>query len=49
MRYLSCPDRKGHDQRYAIDTTRLKAQFPDIACTDFDTALGKTIDFYLQR
>lgn len=40
-------DRKGHDQRYAIDTRRLKSNFPDIGNLDFDTALGKTVDFYL--
>lgn len=42
-------DRKGHDRRYAIDTTRLKTHFPEVPKVDFDRALGTTVDFYLQR
>ena len=40
-------DRKGHDRRYAIDTTNLKLQFPKIVETDFFEALSETINFYL--
>ena len=40
-------DRKGHDQRYAIDTTTLKKQFPKVDVIDFEYALGKTVEFYL--
>ena len=42
-------DRKGHDQRYAVNTARLKAKFPNIASIDFDASLGQTVDFYLRR
>ena len=40
-------DRKGHDCRYAIDNSRLKSQFPDVKAIAFETALQKTVDFYL--
>ena len=40
-------DRKGHDQRYAIDTTTLKKQFPEVDVIDFEYALGRTVEFYL--
>ena len=40
-------DRKGHDRRYAIDTSRLRSQFPDVGGLGFDTALQQTVDFYL--
>ena len=42
------PDRKGHDRRYAIDTSYLKSQFPSIIYTDFDKALCETMEFYFE-
>lgn len=45
--YEFVTDRKGHDRRYAIDTTRLKSQFPKVPSVNFDTALGETVDFYV--
>jgi len=41
-------DRKGHDRRYAIDTTALKSRFTDVQGIAFDTALRDTVDFYLK-
>ncbi len=41
-------DRKGHDRRYAINTTYLKSQFPAVKKIDFAKALIETVDFYLQ-
>ena len=40
-------DRKGHDRRYAIDTNPLKSKFTDVKGIAFETALQKTVDFYL--
>ena len=40
-------DRKGHDHRYAIDTSPLKSKFTDVKGIAFETALQKTVDFYL--
>ena len=40
-------DRKGHDRRYAIDTSRLRSQFPAVGGPGFDTALRQTVDYYL--
>ena len=40
-------DRRGHDRRYAIDTSRLRSQFPAVGGPGFDTALRQTVDFYL--
>ena len=40
-------DRKGHDKRYAIDTTYLKSQFPHVTGVEFDMALAETVNFYL--
>ncbi len=41
------PDRKGHDLRYAIDTTFVKCNFPTVDNVDFEKAISDTIDFYL--
>ena len=42
-------DRLGHDRRYAIDTSQLKSQFPEVLGVDFDKALNETLDFYLEN
>lgn len=40
-------DRPGHDQRYAIDATRLETELGWRAEENFDTGLRKTIEWYL--
>lgn len=40
-------DRKGHDRRYAIDSSSLKSQFSHVTQTSFDSGLSATVDFYL--
>ena len=40
-------DRKGHDLRYAIDTTDYKLEFSKLELTDFNQALSETIRSYL--
>jgi len=42
-------DRPGHDQRYAIDATKLKTQLGWQAEENFDTGLRKTIQWYLDN
>lgn len=41
-------DRKGHDFRYAVDTTRVAALGWQ-ATTDFDSGLKRTIEWYMDR
>lgn len=40
-------DRKGHDLRYAIDTTAFRKEFPDWNCAQFSDAIHTTIKSYL--
>jgi len=40
-------DRPGHDLRYAIDSSKIENELNWKANTDFDTALTKTIDWYI--
>lgn len=40
-------DRKGHDLRYAIDTSDYKLEFSKLELTDFNQALSETIKSYL--
>ena len=40
-------DRPGHDQRYAIDATKLEDELGWRAEETFDTGLRKTIEWYL--
>lgn len=42
-------DRPGHDQRYAIDATRLETELGWRAEENFDTGLRKTIEWYLEN
>lgn len=42
-------DRPGHDQRYAIDATRLETELGWRAEENFDTGLRKTIQWYLNN
>ena len=40
-------DRKGHDQRYAMDTTKIKRELGWAAETDFQQGIDSTVDWYL--
>jgi len=40
-------DRKGHDLRYAIDTSDFKLEFSKLELTDFNQALSETVKSYL--
>jgi dTDP-glucose 4,6-dehydratase len=42
-------DRPGHDQRYAIDASRLRRELGWAPRHDFDTGLGRTVDWYLDH
>ncbi|MDX2308706.1 MAG: dTDP-glucose 4,6-dehydratase [Hyphomicrobium sp.] len=42
-------DRPGHDQRYAIDATRLETELGWRARENFDSGIEKTVDWYLDR
>jgi dTDP-glucose 4,6-dehydratase len=42
-------DRPGHDQRYAIDATKLETQLGWRAQYDFDSGLKTTIDWFLEN
>ena len=42
-------DRKGHDYRYAIDSTKVKEKVGWIAKTEFNEGISKTLDWYLSN
>lgn len=42
-------DRAGHDRRYAIDATKLESELGWRADENFETAIVKTIEWYLKR
>jgi dTDP-glucose 4,6-dehydratase len=42
-------DRPGHDQRYAIDAGKIKAELGWVPQETFETGLAKTIDWYLNN
>ena len=42
-------DRPGHDQRYAIDSSRLQGELGWSPSVDFPTGLEKTVDWYFQN
>jgi len=42
-------DRPGHDQRYAIDATKLETQLGWRAQETFETGIKKTVQWYLER
>ena len=42
-------DRPGHDKRYAIDSTRIKEELGWAPKNSFDSAISKTLDWYLNN
>ncbi len=42
-------DRKGHDRRYAIDSSKIKHELGWEPATDFKTGMKKTIEWYLDN
>ena len=42
-------DRKGHDFRYAIDSSKIKKTLNFTIDTDFEEALTKTINWYKDK
>ena len=42
-------DRPGHDQRYAIDSTKISKELDWSPQESFDTGLRKTVDWYLSN
>jgi dTDP-glucose 4,6-dehydratase len=42
-------DRPGHDQRYAIDCTKIETELGWKAQENFDTGLARTVDWYLEN
>jgi dTDP-glucose 4,6-dehydratase len=43
------PDRPGHDQRYAIDASKIKRELGWQPQVSFDEGIGRTVDWYLSR
>ncbi|WPL17271.1 dTDP-glucose 4,6-dehydratase 2 [Thiorhodovibrio winogradskyi] len=43
------PDRPGHDRRYAIDASKIKAELGWSAREDFASGMRRTIDWYLSH
>ncbi|MEG1158057.1 MAG: GDP-mannose 4,6-dehydratase, partial [Christensenellaceae bacterium] len=42
-------DRAGHDQRYAIDPTKMKNELGWAPTTTFDEGIKKTVEWYLEN
>ncbi len=42
-------DRPGHDQRYAIDATKIESNLGWSADEDFESGISKTVDWYLTK
>jgi dTDP-glucose 4,6-dehydratase len=42
-------DRPGHDQRYAIDATKLETELGWRATYNFETGIRQTVEWYLNR
>jgi dTDP-glucose 4,6-dehydratase len=42
-------DRPGHDQRYAIDATKLETELGWKALENFETGIAKTVQWYLDN
>jgi dTDP-glucose 4,6-dehydratase len=41
-------DRPGHDRRYAIDASKIESQLGWQADEDFESGIGKTVDWYIE-
>jgi dTDP-glucose 4,6-dehydratase len=44
VRYVE--DRKGHDQRYCLDTTKIRTELGFAPLVDFDAGLAQVVDWY---
>jgi len=42
-------DRKGHDFRYSIDSSKIQEEIEWSPKVSFDEGLDKTIDFYIKK
>ena len=42
-------DRKGHDLRYSVDTTKIRRELGYAPRHDFDTGLAETVRWYRER
>ena len=42
-------DRPGHDQRYAIDFSKLQTELGWVPCESFETGIKKTIKWYIDN
>ena len=47
--YAYVKDRPGHDRRYAIDCSKLKAELGWKQSVTFEQGLAKTVDWYLNN
>jgi dTDP-glucose 4,6-dehydratase len=45
-RVVTVADRKGHDQRYALDDDRIRHELGYRPRVDFDSGLAKTVQWY---
>ncbi|MFN8061961.1 MAG: dTDP-glucose 4,6-dehydratase [Vicinamibacterales bacterium] len=43
------PDRPGHDRRYGIDASKIQRELGWRAAHDFETAIARTVDWYLDH
>ena len=43
------PDRPGHDRRYAIDASKIRAELGLAPKYDFESGLAKTTEWYFQN
>ena len=41
-------DRPGHDRRYAIDASKIENELGWRADEDFESGIGKTVDWYIK-
>ena len=42
-------DRKGHDRRYALDSSKIESELGWKAVTDFEEGLRKTVEWYVEN
>ncbi len=46
---MKVPDRKGHDQRYAMDSTKISSELGWNPKINFEEGLAKTLDWHLKK